>query len=65
MTGRIKVYKADRQFGFIKRDDTGKDVFFHRDYLMDMEVFRVGDRVRFDLKNHTKGPAAVNVELIR
>lgn len=67
-TGRFKVWKADRGFGFIASEGK-RDTFAHiRDlkacgYLTgDSDVPEVGALVQFDLAEGPKGTHAVNVK---
>jgi CspA family cold shock protein len=47
-TGRIKFYREDRGFGFIKPDDVGSDpVFFHRDMIKGDVEPELADKVEF------------------
>jgi cold shock CspA family protein len=45
-------------FGFLQPDHDGKDIFFHqRDFeRAGLAPARVGDRVRFDICETSKGP---------
>ena len=65
-TGRIKIWQAEKGFGFIARKG-GPDVFCHVTSLTDREsVPEKGQHVRYQLEPSTKKPgtmAAVNVRL--
>lgn len=54
---------TDRGFGFIKPDDSDKDVFFHARSLEGImfDELREGDAVTFEVEEGEKGPAAVKV----
>jgi len=54
---------TDRGFGFIKPDDSDKDLFFHANSLSGVafEELREGDAVTFEVEDGPKGPAATNV----
>jgi CspA family cold shock protein len=57
------VAKFDRTYGFIKRDNTGTQVFVHFSDI-DQEGFKElnrGDRVEFELQATERGPKAVGV----
>lgn len=63
-TGTIKKLVSDKFFGFIVPDAGDKDLFFHKDALVDVrfEDLREGDKVSFDVEDSPKGPRAVNVK---
>lgn len=63
MNGIIKKL-TDRGFGFIGAENQEKDLFFHKDSLVNVEFddLKEGDSVTFDLEKGAKGPAAVNVQ---
>lgn len=53
------IVSIGMQFGFIKRDDTSTDVFFHQtacEYGADYRQLLIGDRVRFCLKPSKSQP---------
>lgn len=60
--GTVKWFNASKGFGFITRDG-GKDVFVHHSAIQaqGFKSLDEGDRVRFDVVDGTKGPAAANV----
>ena len=56
-TGTLKMWNADRGFGFIKEDDsTGPDVFMHISALqgIDPDNLRLGERLSFDVERDTR-----------
>ncbi len=61
-TGTVKFFNRDKNFGFIKIDDTGEEIFVHSSGLVN-EV-KENDKVRFKLEQGKKGINAVSVELI-
>jgi cold shock protein len=67
-TGTLKMWKADRGFGFIKDDSGGPDMFLHISALqsagIDPDDIRKGDRLTFDVESDRDGRTkASNVRL--
>ena len=65
-TGTVKWFNVDKGFGFIARDDGGKDVFVHISALerSGLTGLSEGDRVLFDVAEGRKGPEAAKVRLV-
>jgi CspA family cold shock protein len=63
--GTIKWFSARKNYGFIVTD-AGRDVFLHRNQILDdADVLpRKGQRVLFHIHNAAKGPEALNAELV-
>ena len=60
--GTIKWFSEKKGYGFIEQEE-GPDVFVHHSAI-NMPGFKnlhEGDRVRFEVGQGTKGPAAQNV----
>jgi CspA family cold shock protein len=57
---------TDRGFGFIKRENEEKDLFFHSNELKDVQFndLREGDKVTFEIAEGPKGLNATNVSRV-
>jgi cold shock protein len=64
-TGRVKTYKEERGFGFIKPDDGTSDIFFHISNVQDIELPVEGMAVQYQIAESQKGLNAVNVQPAR
>ena len=64
MTGTIKTYLTDKNYGFIKGDDE-KDYFFHKSSInnYDLEKICDGALVTFDQKATPKGYNAIKISI--
>ena len=60
--GTVKFFNNARGFGFISPDDDEKDVFVHKNGLVD-EITE-GDKVSYDVEESEKGLNAINVKVI-
>ena len=60
--GTVKFFNNAKGFGFITPDDGSKDVFVHKNDLIDVIADR--DKVSYDVKEGPKGLNAVNVKVI-
>ena len=53
-TGTLKMWKADRRFGFIKDDSGGPDIFLHVSAVqsagVDPDDLRIGELLTFDVE---------------
>ena len=60
--GTVKWFNDSKGYGFIEQED-GPDVFVHQSAISadGFRTLKEGDRVRFDIVQGEKGPAAVNV----
>jgi CspA family cold shock protein len=58
-TGTLKMWKADRGFGFIKDDSGGPDMFLHISALqsagIDPDNMTKGERLTFDVESTREG----------
>lgn len=65
-TGTVKWFNDEKGFGFISREDGGKDCFVHHSAIqaVGFRSLAEGDRVEFDVVQGQKGPAAENVRKV-
>lgn len=63
MTGLVKLFNAEKGFGFISPTDGSKDVFVHFSAIQNQgfKTLEEGQKVEFSIENGQKGPAAANV----
>lgn len=64
--GTIVRLMDGKGFGFIKREDGEKDLFFHANELVnvDFNSLKENDEVEFEVADSPKGPNAVKVSKI-
>jgi CspA family cold shock protein len=63
ISGTVKWFNDSKGFGFITREDGGKDCFVHHSAIegSGFKSLAEGDRVEFDVVQGQKGPAAEKV----
>ncbi|MDW7771987.1 MAG: cold-shock protein [Desulfobulbaceae bacterium] len=61
--GTVKWFNESKGFGFIQQDNGDGDVFVHHTAIQaqGFKTLAEGERVRFDVVQGQKGPAAQNV----
>ena len=61
--GKVKWFNEKKGFGFIESDEGG-DVFVHYSAIQGagFKTLYEGQRIRFDVEQGKKGPAAANVQ---
>lgn len=66
-TGSVKWFNADKGFGFITPDAGGKDLFVHFSGIVGTKFrsLNEGDKVEYSVQDSERGPAAVDVSVIR
>jgi CspA family cold shock protein len=66
-TGTVKWFSDQKGYGFIKPDDSGKDLFVHQSAIQGggFRSLAEGAKVSYDVEQGDKGPAAVNVRVIQ
>ena len=64
--GSVKMYNANKGFGFVGQDGGGKDVFVHATTLErgGLSGLAEGQRVRMQIGQGQKGPEARSIELL-
>ena len=63
--GKVKFFNTEKGYGFIARDDGGKDVFVHARDLQKSSLsgLEQDQNVVFEVYESDKGPRATNIKL--
>jgi CspA family cold shock protein len=64
ITGTVKWFNDSKGYGFITRQDGGKDVFVHHSAIQGggFKSLAEGQNVTFDVEQGPKGPSAAGVQ---
>ena len=64
ITGTVKWFNDSKGYGFLTRQDDGKDVFVHHSAIVGtgFKSLTEGQQVTFEVQQGQKGPAASNVQ---
>ena len=61
--GKIKSYNNKWGYGYIRDDETGKDVFVYLGNFV-TDSYKENDKVTFDIIEDSRGQRAVNVKKV-
>lgn len=63
-TGRVKVFRSDKEYGFVVPDEGGRDVYVNAAEVAG-RTLRSGDLVEFELDEGERSARARNVKVVR
>lgn len=62
--GRVKIWFEGKGYGFIRSQETGDEIFFHRAEVESDQKVIEGQKVEFEVKKTSKGLKAIDVKLL-
>lgn len=62
--GRVKIWFGGKGYGFIRSQENGEEIFFHRSEIESDEKVVEGQKVDFERVRTSQGLKAVDVNLI-
>ncbi len=62
MEGTVKRWMTS--YGFIEAEGMDKDIFVHQSDVKGNKPLMVGQKVKFEIQEESRGPKAINVEVI-
>ena len=62
--GRVKIWFEGKGYGFIRSQESGDEIFFHRAEIDSDKKVIEGQKVEFEVKRTSKGLKAVDVKLL-
>ena len=65
-TGKIKWFNPTKGYGFIEKEDGGKDIFLHVSALEEagIDTLREGEAVSFEIGENKGKDTAINIKKI-
>ena len=63
-TGKVKWFDSKKGYGFIKDDETDKDIFLHVSALEDskLRILKEEQKIKFDIKEEKNKLQAINIK---
>ncbi|MDH2927205.1 cold shock domain-containing protein [Lonepinella koalarum] len=67
LNGSVKWFNSDKGFGFITPANGGKDLFVHFSGIVgdNYRTLNEGDNVEYNVQDSQRGPAAIDVVVIK
>ena len=62
-SGKVKWFNSKKGYGFIKDDETDKDIFLHVSALEDskLRILKEEQKIKFDIKEEKNKLQAINI----
>ena len=63
-SGKVKWFNSKKGYGFIKDDETDKDIFLHVSALEDskLRILKEEQKIKFDIKEEKNKLQAINIK---